>query len=286
MKWYRRFLSLFLIFVLSRQLKADEWKSLVLPHTYIYPCNQPPCGNRETHVYSTQFPTAPKSWFGEPDCQGEFRMTSTRWISDYLTNISGISFKGLIYKHILGKRENEFAFFFHEKRCYDGGPEYGWVFPENSYQAFFYLCGNCNLKNQQWCQWPGDPKSKSTCKALGNCSAIAEALRNSARYQYWNIKVTQEGNFLIELIDPITWYYQSCTIQKPDWLPNMYGSNGYITINAQKGAEVTTNPPAYIHIDEVKTLNSTTSTISVKNNLQKLLAMLTYNFSFLATVIK
>ncbi len=229
-----------------------SWNQISLPHTYIYPCKNPPCGNLSTHVYSTRFPTEGKSWFPEPDCSGEYRMTSKRWISDKLYNVKGISFKGLVYKNVLGKRENEFALFFHEKRCYNGGGEYGWVFPENSYTGFFYLCGDCNQPTQKWCQWPGDPNSESTCKAMGDCFKVEEALKNPAIYRYWNIKVLENGNFLIELLDPVTYDYMSCTIQKPDWLANMCGRKGYITVNAQKGAETTVNPPPYMHVDEVK----------------------------------
>lgn len=250
----RTVIVLLAISAIATVVQAD-WNSVNLPHNYTYPCLQPPCGNRGTHVYSTQFPTAPKQWFKEPDCPGVHRMTSTRWISDRLENIRGISFKGLVYKNKLGKRENEFAVFYHQKRCYDGGPEYGFVFPENMSNALFYICGDCNLKDQRWCQWPGDPKDKGTCKTLDDCSAVAKLLQNPAKYRYWNIKVTPEGNFLIELIDPTSWQYKSCTIKKPKWLPNTFAKEGYITINAQKGAEETASPAGYIHIDEVKIRN-------------------------------
>lgn len=234
-----------IVFLFIVNILADYWYKIYLPNAYIYPCVQPPCGNIGTNVYSTEFPTAPKQWYFEQDCN-EYRMTSTRWVSDYLNEVSGISFKGLIYKQVLGKRENEFAIFFHERRCYGGGAEYGFVFPENSLQGFFYLCGNCNLENQNWCQWPGD------CKATGNCINVQKALENPTNYQYWNIKVLEEGNFLIEIVDPVTWQYRSCKILKPDWFPNLYKASGYVTVNAQKGTDPTIQPPPYMHVDEVK----------------------------------
>jgi hypothetical protein len=242
-----------LIFMITGIIHADgNWNQIQLPNTYIYPCKYPLCGNFGTNIYSTRFPTEPKEWFKEPDCPGKYRMTSNRWVSDRHSNVKGISFKGLIYKDTLGKRENEFAFFFHEERCYDGGGEYGWVFPENSHEGFFYLCGDCNKQNQKWCQWPGNP-NEGACKAIGgDCRRVEEALRNPAIYRYWNIKVQKDGNFLIQLLNPVTWEHISCTIQKPDWLANMYKRAGYVTINAQKGAETTAHPPPYMHIDDVK----------------------------------
>lgn len=220
--------------------KPVNWNKINLPQSYVYP------QDLRKKVYSTQFPTTKKAWFEEADCK-QYRSTSIRWVSNHLNNISGLSFKGLVYKNVLGKRENEFAVFYHKERCYEGGPEYGWVFPENSFSGLFYICHNCNLNNQKWCQWPGD------CKASGNgCAAVEEALKNPAKYRYWNIKVTTHGNFLIELVDPVTFDIHSCKIQKPDWLPNLYKSNGYVTINAKKEAETTVKPPPYIHVDEVK----------------------------------
>lgn len=244
-----------IIFFLSclyyTQNVLTEWTNINLPHFYSYPAENSYQYLPENKIYSISFPTKPKDWFLEPNCskllnKDVYRTTSTRYISNAIDNISGISFKGLVYKQNLGTRPNEFAFFYHQNECYDGGPEYGWVWPESDKRAYFYLCGNCNLKNQHWCQWPGD------CKAIGNCDAIAKALENPAKYQYWNIKVLENGNFLIELVDPVTWQYVSCQIQKPDWLPNLYKAKGYISINAQKLADQTVQPTPVMHIDEVK----------------------------------
>ncbi len=235
----------------------NNWASISLPHAYIYPCKDKPCGNRGTGVYSVAFPTEAKKWFEEPDCpqpSGEspaYRMTSKRWISNLLHNVRGLSFKGLVYKNNLGKRGNEFAIFFHEERCYNGGGEYGWVFPENTPWALFYLCANCNLKDQNWCIWP-DVLGEGECKAKGDCEAVKKALKNPAKYRYWNVKVLPNGEFLIELVDPVTWDYKSCTIEKPKWFPNLYDAQGYVTINAQKGAEETVSPTPYLHVDDVK----------------------------------
>lgn len=233
------------------ELKASYWDTINLPHFYNYPDEQPYKYIPESKIFSILFPTAPKNWFFEEKCK-EYRMTSTRWMSNLLNDVKGISFKGLVYKKNLGKRENEFAFYFHEKECYDGGAEYGWVFPESHFGALFYLCGNCNLENQNWCQWPGDPNNKGTCKASGDCQKVAQALKNPAKYKHWNIKVNENGSFLIELVDPVNWKYISCTIEKPDWFPNLYLSPGYVTINAQKLAEETVSPTPVMHVDEVK----------------------------------
>lgn len=218
---------------------AEYWKPIDLPTSYFYPCTNPPCGNRETNVYSMQFPTAKQAWFAEPDCGPNVqRSTSSRWVSNQLNNILGLQFKGLVYKykgttsryHTPAHAHNEFAVFFHEKKCYDGGPEYGWVFREDNDEAKFYICGDCNLNNQKWCDWPdGD------CKVIsGDEQGVKEAFKKPSTYKYWSIKVTPEGNFMLEVLDPNTWNSKSCLIQKPDWLPNMYNRTGYITINGQK----------------------------------------------------
>lgn len=252
--------KLLLAFIMSvicfSRILLGGWDLLPLPYAHFYPCENPPCGNRESGIYSLQFPTGEKKWFLEPFCtspKGDdaYRMTSKRFMSNHTDNISGLSFKGLLYKSQLGSRANEFAIFFHEDACYNGGAEYGWVFPENSLHAYFYLCADCNLgAKQRWCTWPD--MGEGVCMAAGDCSAVRALLEKPATYRYWNIKVTKDGDFLIELLDPVTWDYSSCLIKKPDWFPNLYRVQGYVTINAQRGHNVRIQPPATLHVDEVK----------------------------------
>lgn len=233
----------------------QSWNQVALSKMYNYPSNM------GTNVYSTQFPNTPLKWFEEKDCpgtkrgEGTWRSTSIRWISDKITRVKGFSFKGLVYKQALGSRENEYAMFFHQERCYVGGGEYGWVFPEDTIEGFFYLCENCNLKDeklkkeqqQKWFQWPGNPAEVS-----GDADYIKKALKNPAVYRYWNIKVTPEGNYILEVVDPVSWELHACTIKNPEGFPNLYNAQGYITINAKKETNLTAQPPAYMHVDEVK----------------------------------
>ncbi len=252
------------IFLLMPKSSTAEWNPISLPNLFMEPCIDKPCGNRGTHVYSLQFPTAPLKWFPpEADCPKKdamgkdiYRMTSTRWRSNYIEKVNGLSFKGLIYK---GKEsdtnKNEFAVFFHEEKCYNGGAEYGWVIYENNKQAYFYLCGDCNIKDkppfwrpqQTWYTWPGD----LDCIA-GDCAGVLEKLKNPAVYRYSNIDILANGDFALSLINPVDWSKHECIIKKPGLFPNLRGKGGYITINAQKGAETTVRPAPFMHIDEVK----------------------------------
>lgn len=249
-----------LVFCLSITLSCiGEWDPISLPNSYIVPCDMPPCGNRGTHVYSLQFPTDRQMWFTpEPDCprfnaygKEIYRMTSAKWRSHYIDNVQGISFKGLIYKpKTSNTNKNEFAIFFHEEKCYNGGGEYGWVIYENEIPAYFYLCGDCNIKEpplQTWYTWPGNLQCIN-----GDCNGVVEALKNPAVYRYWNISALPDGNFSIELVNPVDWSTRHCVIKKPHDFPNLFKKGGYVTINAQKGAETTVYPAPYMHIDEVK----------------------------------
>lgn len=235
---------LFGLFVCSlyNMKAAEPWTSVELPYKYQYPADM------KRNTYSSQFPTHKAEWFKEAECD-ELRSTSLRWVSKHLENIKGFSFKGLVHNNTSGSGANEYAIFFHKERCYKGGPEYGWVFRENSPQAYFYLCDDCNQKNQRWFQWPGD-----NAGVTGDVEQAKGILKNSSFYQYWNIKVTPEGNFIIELINPFTWERVSCTLKRPPWFPDLYRADGYITINVQKRDDKIANPPSYIHVDEVKIL--------------------------------
>ena len=224
-------------------MNAGVWSAVKLDKKYQHPADL------TANTYSMQFPTTPPSWYPEKDCYNWDRATSMRWINgEPLEQVAGFSFKGLVYTPGWGSDKNEFAIFFHEKRCYDGGGEYGWVFRENSHKSLFYLCADCNIANKQkWFQWPGD-----YAQVTGDVEQVKNALENSAQYRYWNIKLTPEGDFIIELIDPVSWQTYRCTIKRPDWFPNLYKKEGHITINAQKFEEKRVEPSSYMHVDEVK----------------------------------
>jgi hypothetical protein len=266
--------------VLYGMEEADKnWTSIDLPHNYMYPCENPPCGTQKTNVYATKFPTSEQKWYAtykEEGCPNLYRTTSTRWISDKHAGINGISFKGFVERNYTTKSmANQFAPYFHEEKCYNGGDEYGWVFPENipagKPQALFYLCGNCNIlpeelkkknlppeeiekQKEKWCNWP-DPTHTGSCKTIGgNCAAVEEALKHPETYRYWNIKVIKGGNFLIELVDLDSYKTLSCIIERPSWLKNLSSADGFITINAQKKVTVERPQDAdwHMYIDEVK----------------------------------
>lgn len=274
-----RFLILLLSLMLAASFPAfaaDAWKDISLPHFYQYPkCETNKC----PQAYSAQIPTEKLSVgkifpYYEPSCK-TFRSPSTRWVSDELPNIAGISFEGLIHKSRLGSKDNEFATFFHQVRCYgndedhlNGGMEYGFVFREDLKNGLFYLCGKCNsLKpppdNQKWCQFPGN------CKTVPNlnddCAAVSKDLDYPSTHRYWNIKILPpNGNFLIELIDPATSISHTCTIQRPDWAPNLSNpteATGYLTITAKKQSlPEETDPIPYMQFDQVRILNENSDT--------------------------
>lgn len=227
----------------KKEIVPTYWQEIKLPTKYSYPQAE---NKDKPGIYATEFPTTPLAWFLDPESK-EYRSTSVYWISDKLDKISGISFKGFIRKENLGARENEFAVFFHEKRLYDGGPEYGFVFPENSHQGFFYILTDANLKNQHWAQWPGDLKPENENQG------ILQAIGNLSEEKYWNIKIEKNGDFLIEIVDPKTWKIESLTIKKPDFFPNLHEKSGYITICAQKRKDPTVHPTPFLSIDQVKT---------------------------------
>ena len=203
-------------------------------------------------------PATPVKWYKAPECYNEKenkvseRATSAQFTSDNIKNISGLSFKGLASKEKLGSRKNAFAIFFHENQCYHGGGEYGWLFPDSRKEGAFYLCANCNLgTGQKWCTWPNI--GEGTCVARGDgCSKLQKLLENPATYRYWNIKLSPQGSFNLQLVDPSNWKTESCEIEKPTWFPNLYDKPGFITANAQKRAEVNVTPSPIFHVDEVK----------------------------------
>ncbi len=258
-----------------------HWTAITLPYNYTYP-SQTPFSLTKTSHYSVSFPVTKQQWYAtakEEGCPNNpYRTTSNRWLSDKHDKISGISFKGLIKKnYATNSMANQFAYYFHEDKCYNGGDEYGWVFPEkvpaDKPQGLFYLCGNCNIlpeelkkkelppheiekQKEKWCNWP-DPTNTGRCKTIdGDCAAVEEALKHPEISRYWNITVRPDSNFLIELIDPKSYKSLQCIIEKPQWIKNLYEKNGYITLNAQKkdDPEKPKNSSWDMVVDEVKIL--------------------------------
>ncbi len=179
------------------------------------------------------------------------RSTGQKFASDQLDNVSGLSFKGAFRSSGAGSRRNAFGIFFHEQKCYHGGGEYGWVFPESRKEGVFYLCSDCNLTGKQrWCTWPDIGEGK--CPATGDCFKLKTLLDKPGLAPYWNIKVTKVGGFEVEVVDPVTWKKLSCNIDKPAWLPNLYKKKGYLTINAQKREEGDKDGEVAFRVDEVK----------------------------------
>lgn len=241
----------------SVNLYAAAWSKINLPNLYEYPLCPEGQKCEKPLSYSTVFPSSPLKWSYENDCQ-TYRSPSTRWVSNELKNVEGISFKGTVSKLKIGNTLDEFAMFFHELQCYGkdkngkGGMEYGFVFRQDMPTGLFYLCGNCNIKpGQSWCEFPGSCPIKTVPN--DNCNEVIKGLANPLVYRYWNAKVNATGDYIIELVDPKTGASNTCTIQKPDWAPNMYNATGYITINAKKESDVPRMTPApFINFDTVK----------------------------------
>lgn len=228
---------------------GGNWKDINLPHQFTVPTK-----NFNQNVYSTQLPTGPLVWVNTKECN-TFQSTNIHWKSDLVSGIKGISFKGLVFKQPelinQGDPLNSFAVFFHEHKCYTSGSEYGWVFYESDLpKAKFYVCYNCNITGmQKWASWPG---TNDFDVLSGDVIAVENALQNSAVYRYWNIKLTSEGNFNIQLVDPSNYNKISVILKKPSWLPDLYNVSGYVTITATKEAEKTLQPAPFMHVDDVK----------------------------------
>jgi|GEM_PF-6326396 len=236
--------------------KPTSWNLIDLPNKYIRPDSNTLTINNK--AYRLDFPATPLQWFeDEKECAkeqgsvGQYNKTNqTRLRSNYISSLSGFSFKGRVNRNPAGgSRKNEFAIFFHQNKCYNGGPEYGFVFFEDMQSGLFYVCGDCNTSKQQWWDWPGT--NKGNVNVTGEHAYVANALENPSQYRYWNIKILENGDFLIEVVDPSSYETHTATIKKPDWLPNLYQVGGYITLNAKKEADSKATP-GYIQADEIK----------------------------------
>lgn len=247
----------------ASQVPIKTWNAITLPYKYEYGVDDKKYKSQKPG-YFTEFPTEPATRNGktkkeilwhpgrEPkDIHNHLidRSTSIFWKSDLIENISGLSFKGRLFKQQEGRGypENEFAIFYHEKELYDGGFEYGWVFREDSNEGIFYLLSDANLNHQKWDQWP-----HGTLMKIGPDS-IQSSFQNLEQSHYWNIQILDNGDFKLEITNPETWESKSCLIKKPDHFPNLKGAKGYITITAQKRANnEEVKPPRAIHVEEVK----------------------------------
>lgn len=243
-----------LFFLLFDQASAVEWNPVPLSNQFIVPSELNPVEN----VYSAQIPTLPPGWERTPECD-KFEPTNVHWKSGLFSGIKGLSFKGLVFKlpepEEMGDPLNSFAIFFHERECYRDGSEYGWVFDEYSLpKGSFYVCNQCNLPEvQKWAKWPSE--STPTFEVLeGDAEVVKTALQNSGIYRYWNIEVTEEGDFMLELMNPDTSNAVSVTLKKPSWFPNLYNTSGYVTIVAKKQGQTILTPSPVMHVDHVRIL--------------------------------
>jgi len=247
------------------------WQQISLPNIYVAPATNSLTINGKSSVFKytlknegtpdkielkmpdamsfvIKFPTAKMEWFlQDQKCLGgkkdKFASTQIRLRSDHIKNIYGLSFLGSIQNKQLGtSRENHFSIFFHIEECYVGGPEYGFAFYENGKTALFYNCGNCNLNNQYWWDWPGLDRGQIGNENVNDPgNKVANALNDPSQERYYNIQVTKAGDFVVQVIDPKTWQKSECIIKKPTWFPNVYGKGGYITVNAKRNDDSRAN---------------------------------------------
>jgi hypothetical protein len=184
-----------------------------------------------------------------PDGNPTYRMHGTYFRSDLLPPMHGFSFTGVINKNTdpskKGDVRNEFSVFFHVDQCFNGNNEFGIVFQDNRVEGRFYLCKDCNIKKeygqgkegeedlQKWFEWPDD----SGWVDGPECQAVYDAMKQPGKYQTWNIEVLHDNRFQITMIDGHNSNdHHSCILPKPDWTPEIYGSVGYMSVNAKKGS--------------------------------------------------
>ena len=236
----------------EKEAAEGVWTEVPLTYQFAYPVSlrkvNPP------GIYDADFPSAEAHWHprGEP---GKYRRTSLFWLSDKFKKSNGLSFRGSITRERMGgykgETGNELAVFFHEIRDYNGGWEYGWVFRENLDHGIFYTLTEANIEHKQvWNQWPDGALAVS-----GDVSGVKLGIQNLSEVHYWNIKVKEDGNFLIEMSDKNGCNMKRCTIKKPVDFPNLYGKAGYITICLQKDKNAPLReiaPRTHLRVDKVK----------------------------------
>jgi hypothetical protein len=240
MKKAKKIAGLFLLFAVSAtSVIGKQWEQITLPHVFRVPeTNALVLDGKSAESKARQFEftttakqyklTMPASnikstdgiqWFDDTnECKKELNTTGqypksqqTVLRSDEIKSVSGLSFTGqLSHDTTNGSNYNHWAIFFHQKKCYNGGPEYGFVFFEDKNEALFYVCGNCNEKAQKWWDWPGNNLGNQNVNDPSN--KVANALKNPSQYSNWSIIVKEDGNFLIEVTNIATNEKVSCTI--------------------------------------------------------------------------
>lgn len=185
-----------LLGLLNVSLHGD-WVAIDLPHSYHYPSES---SDEHTKLSTLTIPLSPASDGHKATCKahpkGHFRPTSTTYVSNHLKEINGLSFTGHIQKGITethyDERGDRFGIFFHQVPCYTGGPEYGFIFFDNSMSSRFYCSINSNIKDEalpaeqreKWKEWP----SKSSCSddkgtIKKNCQLMRGLFADASRYR-------------------------------------------------------------------------------------------------------
>ncbi len=252
-------------------LKAS-WVAIDLPHRHFLPEEQV-AADREPGPYSLTIPVAPTLWHQTPCSihpEGHSTVTSKRYVSNLLTGVSGFSFKGYVRKLTAGSpfghKKNRCAIFFNQGECESSGPEFGLFFPDDTSSAFFYASTERNLKSggktkkkkEKWWQWPKNYAEDSCNKEnspenAAACRVIKNFFQDASAYRYWNVRIVESGDFLLEVIDPDSLQTSSYQLKKPAWFPNLYRASGYITISAKKQSDRGMLLPATVmRVDEVK----------------------------------
>ncbi len=196
-------------------------------------------------VNDIPFPQVPAKWYGN-------KTTGITFKSKLIQKISGFSFKGQIQpwnpSDKVQGNQNAFAIFYHELPDYKGGSEYGIVFRVDEKNIIFYTLTNANLPNQKWKQWP---KQLASMDIQGN---LIKAMLLASKIHEWSIKVTPEGDFIFSITDPKSGSTSTSKILKPYDFPNLYQTDGYITLAAHKFMNVKLNSNPHLKIEEIKVL--------------------------------
>jgi len=196
-------------------------------------------------VNNIPFPQVPARWYGK-------KTTGISFKSNYIPDISGFSFAGQITPWDTSEKVpgnlNGFGIFYHQVSNYIGGPEYGIVFRVDKKDIIFYTLSNANLHTQSWEQWPGQLAST---ELQGN---LIQEMGQASKFLKWSITVTSEGNFIVSITDPSTGSISSAEILKPNNFPNLYQTEGYITLNAQKYTNVTLTSNPSLRIEQIEIL--------------------------------
>jgi hypothetical protein len=218
---------------------AMSWTATNLYQEYRYPTNL--IGTIE----DLPFPQPPARWYGN-------KTTGVSFKSIWIPKIGGFSFTGQITPwnsadKVLGNK-NAFAIFYHQVINYSGGAEYGLVFRVDQKDIIFYTLTKANLPSQQWQQWPAQ---MSAINLQGN---VKLAMQSASQIQTWSIALTPQGDFILSLTNATTQGTSSCKILKPNYFPNLYQADGYITLCAQKFQNVTLINNPHLKVQQIDLL--------------------------------